>query len=281
MRAQLTAWAFAIVCVFLCLSRVPPTTAQTVISARLPADEATVTVPLTAIQLLYNDTFTLGSGNVTLHDLNLGTDVVYDTGHPDFNAIGGGSEVVITSPSVDAGRGYYILVSPGLVTGDSDLLPSVGITSPTGWTFTTNGVFAVAVDTLTPADDESDVFATSLTQLQIDFNQNVFRGTAGSLQLIGGGDTFSFAFDDTTNVAVSDRTVTISLTSVALKGGTNYHVTIPNTFLVSAVDLAFDGWTDSTSWNFSTFCKFLSSRDHNVFFNFFFIFIIIFVLIHF
>ena len=202
----------------------------------------------------FNVTIAEVSGNLTLVDRNTDAETILDISPSTNDLTVTGSDLTGTV-NFDSGRRYHILITAGAVNDTTDNSPFPGLLSITDWTFSTSGTFSIQPSVFTPPTNSNNI-PISQSQLQIEFNQNIFQGTSGNLNIIGGGDTFSILFSDTSQLTISSRTLTISLASINLKGGTFYHVTVPNDFLQNANNLGITGWSDTNTWNFTTFCNF-------------------------
>jgi methionine-rich copper-binding protein CopC len=126
---------------------------------------------------------------------------------------------------------------------------AAGIVLP--WTLpdATNPTLAVS-SALSPADNATGIaLSTNLTST---FSENVQLGT-GLIRLYESAGTLVESFDVTssTNVTVSGATVTINPTA-NLSFSTSYYCTIDNGAIVDLASNPYAGFSDNSTWNFTT-----------------------------
>jgi hypothetical protein len=101
-----------------------------------------------------------------------------------------------------------------------------------------------------PSDNQTGVQVSSL--LSADFNENIVAGS-GLIELrLSGTGALVESFDVTTAaVTISGASITLNPASNLLFA-TDYYVTIPNGAIEDAAGNAFAGFTDNSTWNFTT-----------------------------
>lgn len=126
---------------------------------------------------------------------------------------------------------------------------AAGIVLP--WTLpdATNPTLAVS-SALSPADNATGVVVG--TNLTATFSENVQVGT-GFIKLYESAGTLVESFDVTssTGISVSGATITIN-PSATLSFSTSYYCTIDNGAIVDLASNPFAGFTDNSTWNFTT-----------------------------
>jgi hypothetical protein len=101
-----------------------------------------------------------------------------------------------------------------------------------------------------PADNQTGVQVSSL--LSADFNENIVAGSGLiELRLSGTGDLVESFDVNTADVSIAGAGITLNVSSNLL-ASTEYYVTIPNGAIEDAAGNAFAGFTDNTTWNFTT-----------------------------
>jgi hypothetical protein len=101
-----------------------------------------------------------------------------------------------------------------------------------------------------PADNQTGVQVSSL--LSADFNENIVAGSGLiELRLSGTGELVESFDVNTADVSIAGAGITLNVSSNLL-ASTEYYVTIPNGAIEDAAGNAFAGFTDNTTWNFTT-----------------------------
>jgi len=119
------------------------------------------------------------------------------------------------------------------------------------FTITVNDVTAPTVSTLVPADNATGITSSNL---QIDFNENVQKGTGDILiKRVSDDQVVATIPVSGSEVVISNGTVTITISpTITLPSNTDLYVVIPNTAFTDMSGNAFAGLTTNTLWNFST-----------------------------
>lgn len=109
---------------------------------------------------------------------------------------------------------------------------------------------ALVASPFTPADNQTGVQVG--TNLSATFNENIVAGSGLiELRLLGTGALVE-SFDVTTAaVSITGAGITLNPSSNLL-ASTDYYVTIPNGAIEDAAGNAFAGFTDNSTWNFTT-----------------------------
>ncbi len=126
---------------------------------------------------------------------------------------------------------------------------STGIVLPWALPDATNPTLAVS-SALSPADNATGVALS--TNLTATFSENVQFGT-GLIRLYESTGTLIESFDVTssTNVTANSATVTIN-PSANLSSSTSYYCTIDNGAIVDLASNPYAGFSDNSTWNFTT-----------------------------
>lgn len=126
---------------------------------------------------------------------------------------------------------------------------AAGIVLP--WTLpdVTNPTLAVS-SALAPADNATGV--TLSTNLTATFSENVQLGT-GLIRLYESAGTLVESFDVTSSTAISANGATITINPTAnLSFSTSYYCTIDNGAIVDLASNPYVGFSDNSTWNFTT-----------------------------
>jgi len=126
---------------------------------------------------------------------------------------------------------------------------AAGIVLP--WTLpdATNPTLAVS-SALSPADDATGVVIS--TNLTATFSENVQFGT-GLIRLYESTGTLVESFDVTSSSAISISGATVTINpSANLTYSTAYYCTIDNGAIVDLASNSYTGFSDNSTWNFST-----------------------------
>ncbi|WP_234530248.1 Ig-like domain-containing protein [Paenibacillus pseudetheri] len=172
-----------------------------------------------------------------------------------------GKATLTLSSSLAAGTGYYVLIEAGAFKDEAGNL-FTGITSKTGWRFTTAAEIAKGptVISLSPADEVTNVGVDS--SLKLSFSEDV-QGVAGKKVMLkkelDNSTVYAFDMGDITSVSVSGKTVTINPYLMLsdhdgkyMDYNTKYYVQVDAGAIKDAKGNAFAGITDKTTWNFTT-----------------------------
>lgn len=230
----------------------PPT-----VATLSPADNAVdVAVPAT-LQIGFSEAIAAGTGTVSIFKAN-GDSVGAALTVPSAAVVISGSTATIT-PSVALQRGtsYYVLVTAGAFT-DIALNAFTGITTNTGWNFSTVAPDTTGpiAQTFTPAN--AATAAAVPTALSVTFNEpvsqtgvadatflKIFKDVAGTPTEVARIDTNSIGV----TIPTPFTTATLSLGNVVLENSTTYTVTLDaGAFL----DDALNPSAAVTSWTFTT-----------------------------
>jgi type IX secretion system substrate protein/NHL repeat-containing protein len=119
------------------------------------------------------------------------------------------------------------------------------------FTITVNDVTPPTVSTLVPADNATGVTSSNL---QIDFNENIQKGTGDILiKRVSDDQVVATIPVSGSEVVIGNGTVTITISpTITLPSNTDLYVVIPNTAFTDMSGNAFAGLTTNTLWNFST-----------------------------
>lgn len=233
------------------LADLSPTTdtAAPVLQSLNPADNATSVAPGADLVLNFDEAVKAGSGTISIFnaDGTLFRSIAADAAQVRFN----GSTVTIDpGDNLLASRSYYLVISAGAFT---DLTGNSwgGISSTTAWNFSTGAsdTSAPQVVTLTPADDATNVNATS--NLVMVFNEAVVAGSGNVVIRSGNTVVATIAANDTSRITFNGSSVTIN-PSADLPASTNFSVTVDAGAIRDSAGNGFAGITSSTAWTFRT-----------------------------
>ncbi|MET3274410.1 UNVERIFIED_CONTAM: methionine-rich copper-binding protein CopC, partial [Paenibacillus phyllosphaerae] len=216
-----TTWTFTI-----------PDLTDPTVTALTPAASASNADATTELKLIFSEAVTAAAGKtITIHKAS-DDSVVYtyqadDTGHVSIT----GNQVVLQNPALEPMVSYYILVQPGAFL-DAANHQYAGITSKTGWFFTTINAVSVTATVDAPLDE------LSLTQgaaIYVTVTGNTFLDSASAsdfvlnqapqgLTIAGAGkmgeDTAFLILDfDKTYFANNFDHVSITVKGSAMSGG--------------------------------------------------------------
>ncbi|RKD88256.1 Ig-like domain-containing protein [Mangrovibacterium diazotrophicum] len=158
-----------------------------------------------------------------------------------------GRVLTIDPEDLSANETYVVTLERGFVT---DLVGNefLGLGAGQSWTFVTAGESGPTVASLSPEDDSEDA---SLFELAVTFSAKVAKGE-GNITIYSAGGTVVEEFSvASSSIVVDNETVTISL-SEPFEFATAYYVTIDAGSFVDADSKPFKGFTNDTSWNFTT-----------------------------
>lgn len=148
---------------------------------------------------------------------------------------------------------YYIVIPAGSIT-DASGNPFQGITGVTDWNFTTMDVASdntppgLVSSAFTPADDAIDIDIN--TALTVNFDEGITAGT-GTIDLYNASGVVE-SFDLSAGGATISGTTVTMTPSVPLNYNTAYYVLISGDAIEDFAGNAYAGYTDTTTWNFTT-----------------------------
>ncbi|MGF1638464.1 MAG: Ig-like domain-containing protein [Cyclobacteriaceae bacterium] len=154
---------------------------------------------------------------------------------------------------------YYVII-PATTIRDLAGNFFAGITSSSGWSFTTqNDTNPPVITSTTPADNATNLPASTAT-LTIQFNKDVFpvpgivSGDNERIRIgIGFAEEAEIDKDDADVISISGNTVTILLNQIpfTFSNGATYNVRIGNNVFQDAFGNIFTGISSTTTWDFS------------------------------
>jgi poly(3-hydroxybutyrate) depolymerase len=215
-----------------------------------PADNAMNVAINTPITVTFNEDIMLGGGIISL--INTNSNVVVQSFNPGATAVNGEVLTLILSANLQNNTNYHINITTNAV---RDLAGNyfAGIVDVSTWNFTTVPAGDItppvlAVLPFTPADNETNVVANPVIRAL--FNENI-SVQLGAITLY---NTTTAAIVQTFNGATATANGNIlNLTLLnPLTSNTAYHITIDNDAISDLSGNNFAGFTDATTWNFST-----------------------------
>jgi len=207
-----------------------------------PADNATGVLKGSNLIITFNENVLKGSGNILIKEGGVTTQTINVT---DARVAISGASVTIDPSDFGEFKAVNIEMAAGVF---KDLANNnfAGITTASGWNFTTLDVIPPSVLALSPADNSTLVPVAS--NLVITFNENVQRG-AGSFLIKENGVTTQTIAVTGAFVTVSGATVTINPTDFT--AGAAVNIEMPQGILKDMANNSFAGITSNVAWNFT------------------------------
>jgi hypothetical protein len=167
----------------------------------------------------------------------------------DAISIGEDQRVLIIDPEdLEADESYQVTLEHGIVT---DLLGNayMGTAEGSGWTFKTIGKSGLPLTSLVPAPGSND---GSLFKVEMAFAADIQKGS-GNITVYEAAGNLKVAEMPVSSqsVMVDGKKITIRL-GTPLKFSTAYYVLVDAGTVIDAGGKAFEGFAESTSWNFTT-----------------------------
>ncbi|RCW29113.1 Ig-like domain-containing protein [Marinilabilia salmonicolor] len=201
-----------------------------------------------SLTLTYNENITAGDNkNLYIYD---STDQLIETINTTDNSANFSitdNTLTVTHSPLSGNTSYYILTDKGLAKSANTAMEADAISVTTDWTFTTTG--GPVAETFTPSAAATGISITS--PFSIDFNENIVRGTSGSLTIRESDETVveTIAFDSEQLTFVNDI---LTISHSALSSQTTYHIQIESNLVLSdATGTPWEGISDQ-SWSFTT-----------------------------
>lgn len=226
------------------------TTAPTLTNLN-PADNATAVGPGTNLVLTFSEAMQIGIGNILIYNSTgtlARTIAVTDTSQV---TVSGNSVSINPSTDLLPGSSYYVQIASGVL---KDLAnnPFAGISTTTGYNFTTiaTDTTAPTLVTLSPADNSTGISTNS--NLTLTFSESIQLGT-GSFSIYSASGTLvrTIAVTDSSQVSALGTQVILN-PATDLSPGSNYYITASAGVVRDLSGNPFAGLTASTAWNFST-----------------------------
>ncbi|MCU0780722.1 MAG: Ig-like domain-containing protein, partial [Akkermansiaceae bacterium] len=228
-----------------------PTEASPVIVATTPADNEIEAPVATDLVATFSEPVVAGTGTIELWQTGGGAPVEsFDVATSPRLTFSGQTLTIDPTANLTPGVEYYLLIPTTAVVDTTGGNAFAGISDPTTWSFTGDGLPPIIVSRI-PADDAPN--ARVAANLVATFNEPVIAGT-GSIELWQEGGVSpieSFDVANPTQITLTGATLGIDPTADLLPG-TTYHVTIPATAILDASGNPFAGPAGETEWNFTT-----------------------------
>jgi methionine-rich copper-binding protein CopC len=221
------------------------TTADTVaplVSAFNPLNKATNVATTANLVITFNEPIRKGVGNIIVNQG--GSSQVIDV---NSTAVTIADNMATINPAdFPSGADINIQLSSG-VFEDINGNDFAGISNTTTWNFTVADNTNPVVASFSPADNATAVPLNA--NLIITFSEPVQQGTG--VVTINQGSTSQSVEVSSTAVTISGNTVTIN-PPADFPAGVNIYVQVPAGAFTDASNNAFAGFTDASTWNFST-----------------------------
>ncbi|MBV5311288.1 Ig-like domain-containing protein, partial [Chromatium okenii] len=233
------------------------TTAPTITSGNPVHGAASTPAPNTNIVLTFSeDVIPVAGKNIIIKSDTTNTVVTtIDVTDPQVSVVG---KTVTINPTndlvVDTKVKHVSIDSGAFVDGSGNAYAGLASTTATGLYFTPTGTAdntAPVTPTLTPVDN----FVGAVPLLKAAFAVDVVLAGTGNITIrsADGSDVRTFDVMDTSQVVFASATKDVTITpTVALASNTQYSVQIPSGVIVDNYNNSFAGYTDTTSWNFTT-----------------------------
>lgn len=223
--------------------------APPVIVALNPANNASDVSPSSHLIVTFNEGIALGSGTITLRNLDTPADLVISLPDPRVSVSGA---VLTIDPASDlpAGTRHAIRIDAAAVEDNSGN-PFSGILDDTTWTFNTGqpDLAPPVLFTLNPADGAAQVPPAS--NLVATFNEPIAAGS-GSITLRNLDASTEIVIPiDAPGISVAGAVLTIN-PAANLAPDTRYAVGISSGAIRDIAGNPFGGIADNTTWNFTT-----------------------------
>jgi hypothetical protein len=224
---------------------------QPTINSLNPSDNATDVAVNSNLEIVFNETVNIGSGNIIIKRMSDQT--VFETLDVSGSQLSGGGTSNITIDPVndfESSTGYYVLIENTCFT-DMAGNNFAGISSSDTWNFSSADVNDPVIVSLSPPDNETCVSVSS--NLGIKFSEAVYAQSGNiTIKESVGGTTFETIDVTSTQVTgIATDSVVINL-SDSFNGETDYYVLIESTAFEDSEGNYFAGISSSTQWNFTS-----------------------------
>jgi gliding motility-associated-like protein len=228
-------------------------TAPTLITLS-PADNSVDVDPASDLTIAFSENIQIGTGNILIKNTSDDTTIAtIDVATSEVTIL---NSLVAINPLADlpSETDIYIEIPNGAFTDMSGNSFS-GFTDKTIWNFTTkdaivSDITAPTLTTVLPINNSIEIPTT--TNLVMTFSEDMSTGT-GNIILRKTSDDSVIAILDATSseVTIVDNIVTIN-PSTDLPSETEIYIQIPTTAFKDTSNNAYAGFTNTTTWNFTT-----------------------------
>ena len=220
-----------------------------VISTLNPADNATGVSVGANLVATFSEPISIGTGNITLKNLTDATQTTIAITDTAQVSISGAALTINPTANLAGGKNCAVQIATTAIK-DAANNPFAGITDDTTWNFATPDTTPPVISSFSPADNATGVAVG--TNLVATFSENIAIGTGNiTIRNLTNSTNATIAVTDTTQVSISGAVLTINPTA-DLAYGTNYAIRIANTAIDDTAGNSFAGFTNNTTWNFST-----------------------------
>ncbi|MFK5974720.1 MAG: Ig-like domain-containing protein [Flavobacteriaceae bacterium] len=201
--------------------------------------------------LTFDNIIEKGSGNITITaDVPEATQVI-DINSDQVTITNVGRILTINPQDFLSGRDYNIVIDAGIVKDTAGNL-YFGMPDNEAWTFTSGGnagdTEAPEIAQLLPMDDATDATVTSI---KLTFNEDVKAGS-GNIVVYDSSDVAVATVDiEGASVTIDGADIMVALIP-SLSFGQDYYVKIEAGVIKDIAGNGFSGFTDATSWSFTT-----------------------------
>jgi lysophospholipase L1-like esterase len=214
-----------------------------------PANNATGVAPSSNLVVTFNEGIVLGTGTITIRDLDTPADLIITLPDPRVSVSG---SVLTINPASDlpGGINHAVRIDSTAVK-DTAGNPFAGIVDDTTWKFITGvpDVTPPALLTLSPADDAAQV--APATNLVATFDEPIALGS-GSITVRNLDASTEIVMPiGGPGISVAGALLTIN-PAANLAPNTRYAIGIPSGAIRDLAGNPFTGFTNQTTWNFRT-----------------------------
>ncbi len=226
-----------------------PDTAPPFIDSFVPANNETNASPAADLILTFNENIAIGTGNVTIRNLDANSPLLIPISDPRIT-VTGSTLTINPAESLSANTRHAIQIDP---TAIHDLSGNrfVGIGDDLTWRFTTGqpDLTAPSIISLAPARGAIDARAAS--NLVATFNEDIAMGTGSiTLRNLTAAAEIVITLPDS-RISIAGAVLTIN-PETDLSDSTSYSVRIGSTAITDRAGNPFTGITDDETWNIIT-----------------------------
>ena len=219
------------------------------ISSSNPEDNQ-ADVNLTAnLEINFNEIVNVGTGNIYLYKIS--GDILVQSFDVTSDITGDGSATITANPSseLESLTNYYVKID-ATAFDDNAGNSYTGISDNTTWNFSSVDIDDPVDQSLSPADNSSNVGVS--VNLEIEFSENV-QADNGNVTIKKASDNSDFEIIDinSTQVTISNAMLTVNPT-VSFDGETEYYILIDGTAIKDMENNYYAGISSTTYWNFIT-----------------------------
>jgi len=215
-----------------------------------PVDGETNVPVDTDLTLVFNESVTAESGDITIHNLSDGS-IVQTIPASSWRVSGTGTDTItVNLNGLQPDTGYYVNVD-GSAFGDVDDSQFAGVTDSTTWNFTTGDNAPPVLVSTSPADDATDLAVDA--NITLTFNEPVYA-TTGTITIRRSADgTLVETIPITSSQVTGSGTIKVTVNpSETFDPETGYYVNATAGTFNDITGNPYAGIDNSTAFNFTT-----------------------------